>query len=739
MTTRMRVYILLGVILVLLFFQLMYWHIPVLGWFLFGLYLWGTGLLWRSFYLHLYQMAPRSLVSRVFGPLTSWFTILSFGAVCVVWYTLTPFLNWLCLLLGAIVSVSVSYIAKGKRLKKDTHALTLRTSWKLFPCKPMLAIAFLLVGILFFVIVSRSSSSDILFSPWQSLDLLLLPAFFLLTLALGVLVFSKIKVTGLLFLIVTHSLLLHLYLPASHEQPWGGDVWRHVAAESQLVEGEVIPPVLFGDEVKKREILGLQIPEALVIPHKYIYGQFWAGAVIISQLTAIDLVSFNIWYLPLLWGVTFPILLFYLGKTLFHSIHKGMVLSFLGSVPFTFQALGSFTLPNSLGFLLFLFVLSLWFRFLREGRSHQATVPMFFALFSVFGYLLYAMILWAVICASLLFRYLDSLKVRLVSLVGKTVACTCAVLFFPVIDALVGGSVLQERFPIIQTGKQMFGELSGWYMARAIRPYDTAVGNIFYNHTPSYSFVSSVFTDMRWHVFVFVIILILLACAGFYTLLLSKSTSQHMLAFLGLLVIGGYLVGWYVFVGDRLFVRRLDPVVALCILLYAIIGTEYLVDFFRLRYQVRKKAVRVIGIVSLVLISWSATTVYASGPDMRVLASGEVEAARHVVLQGTRYEQMCIIADAWVLLAIEGLSNGSVVAGGFPVDGNFSQTERALVYKEMQITPRESILEYAKRITGASNCSLLLHQDKLSDEMIALITEVMQVTPIQVGTMIIWL
>lgn len=738
MSARAKIYFILGIDLAALFFQILYWKHPFVGWFSFGIFLWTTGVLWRSFFSRVYKIAPTSLVARILGPFTSWIFVTFFGAVAVVWYTTTPLLTWIALFLSAAVAVTASYIEKGKRFKRDIDAPSLRSSFKVFSCHPTLCISFFIIAGLLALALISSTGSGVQFSPWQSLHSFVLPLTFLLTLVIGLLLFAKSKPATVLGVLIVHSLLLHAYLPLSHQIPWGGDVWRHIAAESQLVAGEAILPVLIGEDAQYREMLGVLVPEALLIPHKYIYGQFWASAAIAAHVTQIDLFSFNIWYLPLLWGLVFPAVVFYFGQTVFGSIQKGLLLVYASSFPFIFQALGAFTLPTSLGFLVFIFILSLWLQMLRTGRVRQALLPIIFSTCFIFGYTMYTVLLWGVIAATFIFLFAKRIKHRLVTVSSKTFIYVSALLSFPLIDAYVGGSQLPVQLSFLEQAKRAVGELSGWYIARAIRPHDIASGNIFYNHVPELAYVDTIFTTMRWHLLIIIVLMGVFALIGFVLMIRSRSTVQHLLATLGFAVIGGYIIGWYVLVGDRLFVRRLDPVFALLVLTYAIIGLEWCIGHAAGQVRLKKRSKRVLAACCILLFSWGVTTTYALGPDTRVLSTNEVAGAEYLLQATDPESQACVIADTWMLLALEGLSHGKIVGGGFPIEANFAQAERSVIYAEMQINPRLAVLEFSQLITGAEHCAYAVPKEAISEELIALISELYIDPPKEIGDIIIW-
>ena len=116
----------------------------------------------------------------------------------------------------------------------------------------ILAVLYGVLWLAGFWLLVGSRSDAALFSPWQAIHPYFLPIFFGLTVLLGIMLFSRFRTSTLLFFIIAQSFLLHFYLPLSHELPWGGDVWRHVANEERLSQGEFIYPVAVGTNVETR-------------------------------------------------------------------------------------------------------------------------------------------------------------------------------------------------------------------------------------------------------------------------------------------------------------------------------------------------------------------------------------------------------------------------------------------------------------------------------------------------------
>ena len=163
-------------------------------------------------------------------------------AIGVVWYKITPFYLWTVFVGTALLFFSTARILRKKRRfvpKKSVYQK--RFSWMVcFNFSPFPIIAYILLWIIGLVLLCMSQTNTTLFSPWETIHHMFLPVMFLLFVLMGLCLFSKIKTSLVLIIIVAHSFLLHSYLPLTHELPWGGDVWRLTAVEQQLAAGNSI-------------------------------------------------------------------------------------------------------------------------------------------------------------------------------------------------------------------------------------------------------------------------------------------------------------------------------------------------------------------------------------------------------------------------------------------------------------------------------------------------------------------
>ncbi|MFA5813487.1 MAG: hypothetical protein WC862_03165 [Patescibacteria group bacterium] len=728
------IFIMLVVELFFLYFQINEWQRGWLGRGLFVLFILLAGYLWEKAFKKIFFINAKGFSLTVLGWFAS-FVLLGFvSSVFTVYYRLTPSMIWWSYFITAFLSVAVYLIAQKSKTGQVESLEHNGEGNVLFKTRFFLILLYAVLWVVGLYLLIISGSNETLWSPWQAIDKFYLPVFLFLTFLLGILLFSKFRTKGLLLIIILHSLLAHLYLPLSHELPWGGDVWRHLAVEKQLAAGEYRLPVLFGPEVAQRQILGVNVPEVFLIPHKYTYGNFWGTSVVLSETLRVDLLAVNKWLMPILWPLILPILLFYLGRILFQSPRRGLWFAGLSIIPFPLQALGGLTLPNSLGFLIFLMVLMLWLRYLQTGVKAQKWIAVGLGLLMGFGYALYFLLIWLTIISSWIVKKIFNLQSsavsiqysvvrpghRVFSIVLKTVVVFISILAIPAIEFISKISFVPRQLNLITNAKQLVGQFSGWFYASAIRPHNILSGNILFNHTPDYAFVSSLFTDWRWIVIPVMIIIWILVFVG---LARVKNLVWGTMALLFTAVFGGYAIGWFVLDGDRLFTRRLDAVLAFLILIFAIDGICYMLHvtcykrkIFNLQSSIFSSFKKSLILISILILSWFTTITYASGPDMRVVSVDEYSAAQYIWNnEDHNQKNYCVLGDTWVLLALEGVSGGKIVGGGFTIDYQFAQTERVDLLNKIINEPKINILETAHEQTGAEQCWFIYTKNYLDE------------------------
>lgn len=731
--------ILLVATLVLFYFNFLQWHYSWLGFVLFGGYFYLAGFYWKDILRRLFGYDRRTKMLTVF----SWFSIfLLLGFFCgvfLVFYRLTDIMIFLAYVLTVLATIIIWLLVGKKRYKieelepvfEDKTGLVFKMNFWL----PILYFGLWLVALF---ILWRTSGTEVYFSPWQVISKYFLPIFFTLTFLSGIFLLAKCKTKLVLFIFVLQAILLHSYLPFSHHLPWGGDVWRHIAVEDRLLSGGQVLPVLFGDDAKWLEKAGVDIPEVLVSPYQYSYSQLWGSSVLLAKTFSVDLLLINKWLMPILWSVVATFVLFRIGWLLFGSPRQGLWLAWLSFVPFSFQALGSLTLPVSLGYLTFLFVFMLWLEYLNSGYKKQRRLVYLFGVMMIFGYILHFILLWLIILSSKLFKIVAKKVFGWGRVLGRIIFCIIGILFIPILEILFKFSYWSEKINWLDSVKQFIGQISGWFYMSLIRPHDILSGNIIFNHTPDYAFVSNVFTEYRSLVMVFMILFIFSVGFFIFKNLFKNNYNLNLLltSWLGLVLSSGYFIGWFVLAGDRSVTRRLDLGLAFIF----IISLVYLLFYIFSKINLHNTWGKIILVIFLLSISWFGTMTYASGPDIRVVGNDEYEVAEYIWdkdLVNTD-DKYCVLADTWVLLPLESFSQGKIVGGGFPIDYQFGQTDKTELLNKFLINPEKTDLDKALNLTGASKCWYLEKLENLKEGNIDKLTEIFASEPTEVAGFAVW-
>ncbi|KKQ27294.1 MAG: hypothetical protein US42_C0011G0032 [Candidatus Magasanikbacteria bacterium GW2011_GWC2_37_14] len=744
------------VTLFLLYFQLLFWHNLFVGLLSVICYLFIVVPYWQTIWRRVLAINNTQILNKVFSLFTVFNLLAIFSAIFIIYYTLTSFLIWLCFILTAIVSL-LFYNLNKKKIKEPENSFESENEEIILFGKPFwFLILYLVVFIGALFVLHSKQASGVLLSPWQEISVYFLPLFFVSLILSGIFLFSKFSLRTILWILVFQSFLLHVYLPMSHLNPWGGDVWRHVAVENKIINGGLELPVLVGESAKWREVVGVDLPEAFLIPHKYSYGYLWGTTVLLSETLSISVLNINLWLMPILWSLFTPFLFYRLGSLIFNSRRKGLWLVWLSFLPFPLQAMASFTLPVSLGFLGFLFVLILWLQYWRDHYRSQKRLAMFLSVLMIFNYSLYFILTWIFVLFGFIVNYLkhnqeNSLKNK----ISWTVLIFASIFIIPIIELVSKISFTPENFNLWQNFKQLLGQFSGWFTASAVRPHDILSGNLIFNHTPDYAFVGNIFNVWRWWLIPAMIILWLFVGGGIYKIFKNVESKIQTIGLLFSTVFGGYLIGWFVLDGDRLFTRRLDMVLSLLLIIFVIQGIIFLIEKIS-KYSILniKYFKKIILIIFVIIFSWFVTFTYASGPDSRVVSKDELAVANYLwndetkthpassagrpnpPLVGEGNMEHCILADTWVLLPLEAVSAKQIVGGGFPIDAQFGQPELTIMYNEMLNNPRESILKLAHEKTRSENCWFVSGQ--MTEDLRHKNGELFGSQPVEIGNLFVW-
>lgn len=530
-----------------------------------------------------------------------------------------------------------------------------------------------------FYLLAQSKTGAVIFSPWQTINPRYVWVFLLVTFLLGVLVlFSKISLKALLFFVILHSFLLHSYLPLTHDLFYGADGWRHMGAETRLMEGKglLIPAVVGEQSLIAKSNVGVLS-----------YANFWGTNVVLAKMLQIDLISLTKWFLPILWSIIFTILLYEIGLVFGWKSRNSLLLAWGGVLPFALQAGGSFSLPVNFGFLSFVLFFLLLLKNVRAPNGGQKNILLALGIGSVFGYLLFFILFWL------------SWGVMVVLKSGKKLliipSLILASLALPALELAAKFSVWNGGVSILAQIKQFFGNLSAVYLISGPRPHDIAGGNFLFNQIPGFAFTPNFLTQFRWWLPAFVLTALIIIVLGIKRNIKDLLYKSTLVMFVVLLT--SYFLSFYLLSGERLLSRRLDPVLAFLFLI---------LFFYGLNNFLNKK---VVAFVAVAILSLAITASYALGPDTSTVSSNQLAAARYVWYEASKVSPgektpYCVLADTYPLLALEAVSGKEIIGGGFPINSSFAQPERVEMYKQMSLRAGSSLFQKAVSLTKSDYC-----------------------------------
>ncbi len=524
----------------------------------------------------------------------------------------------------------------------------------------------------YFLFVAKSFDSVV--SPWQVINQNYIYFFFFATLILGILIlFSKLTSKTVLFLVVLHSLLLHSYLPLTHNYFYGADQWRHLGSERRIAnEQSFIEPKIIGGNQKPDYIGRLS------------YANFWGTSVVMSRVLNLDLIQIGKWMLPLTSAIILTILLFEIGFIIGWGKRHALLFAWLGSLPFALQAGGSFSLPVNWGFLIWLSLILLILKKMRDKQPHQNLIMIVLGVGSVFGYALFFILFW--------FSWAVAEVSRLYHKIYALLASIILVSFIPAIEFFLGYSKLGAVNWLGQI-KQMVGNFSGFYLAIGPRIHNIAGGNIIFNQIPRYAFMENLFTQSRGWLVIFM--MLFFATVIISLIIIWKFESRHLLwfAIICLTLLLAYLVVFYFIDGEHVLVRRLDAPLAFLLLV---------TFFYGLQLVIEKKKMR--EALTVLVLSVVMAASYSLGPDTKTVSKKEFDAMSYIWSEEKNEQSHCVLADTYPLLALEGISGKEIVGGAFPIDKYFAQPERVELAVGMNQVINVKLLDRVYELTGADHC-----------------------------------
>ncbi len=697
------------------------------------------GLLFLTFYLIINSFWLENFLSKIihleksisffFGFFFLIYLLGFGGAIFVAFYKITPSFVLLVLLIVSTFSFLLNQYAKkisDRSLKNsieenegvDFSFLKKFWFWFFFFFTYFFSLYFLLKG----------KTDKFILSPWQSVSPVFFYFFFILTFLLLITIFSRLKWKVVLWLIIIYSLLLHAYLPIVYQGKFGGDKWRHLAAERYLQEEKVISPALFGEkELTYRKIGPIKIPSVFVVGNKTSYSYQWALTSEISWLTSIDVFYLDLVLGFLLWSIFLPVFLFKIGQFFSQEKTFPLLLALIPNLFYHFQLYGSITVPVGLGFLCFLFVFIFWLYFLKERKKELLVFAIFLTLTMYLNYLLYFILLIEigilVLLLTKIFPKNEFLLEKIINFLKPAkrkksfILLLCLtilffILVFPLLDIFSGLTYFRNDLSLAKVAnsfgffiRKLFGFSASYLFSPLIKQ-----GNFIYLQTEKNLTSNTLLSLVFWPFFISLFIWLFVI----YGIKKAKSSLTspvvYLLSFLLLILLIDHFVGWYLMDGVRLFCKRSDLTIAF---LLAVLSAWGIFCFVKKPIKGLKKKAKIYAL-SLFLALGTISS-YASGPEIQRVTGDELKAAKYLWQEIQKKspperEHFCVLANTWPLLALEAESKRRIVTGGFPVYQEYAQPERVQLFKNMSSNPSLRYLKKSLEITQSPDCYFMTEE-----------------------------
>ena len=636
--------------------------------------------------------------------------LIGFGmAMPIVVYKVTP----VCLLIWLLfLTIGISFWAKTRKQEPEQISLEseIKTEEATVKLKKIVYFIWVIVFVFSLFLLFYARTGEYIRSPWTVIHPLYIYAWLGLIIFLGLLVFSKIRLKHFLLILILTSLLFHAYLLIPYQAGFGGDKWRHIGAEKMLMQGKVYEPVLFGENVSYAQLGPLKIPEVLVAGNKTSYANMWGLTIALSWLTGIDIFYLDLVLGFLLFSIFLPFLLLKFG--LFFSRKKEFLFLFI-LMPFCFypfQAYGSITVPMTFSFLLFLFSLIFINKYLtQKNHSPKLLLALIFLIpFLYFSYLVYLILFLQILVLAILIKNIKLNKKVFIPVL--IVFFLILLIFIPALETYNHYSWLKTETPLKEQAGEMIKEFPvSLLFSKAIFPriYGLEQDNWLYATINRDLSRSALFDVLPW-VFILTPLVWLLVIFGFIQFRKLRDSNLGMLFGLMLVVVLiNQMISSYFMEGNHLLSKRLVVFTSFLFFMPLAWGVYVLIE--KVSNIFSKKGLIISCLIFIGLVS---TTVYASGPKFQVVTNDEHKAAQYLwqKLEENPKDNYCVLANTWPLLALEGMSGGEIITGGFPYYYEYRQPERVQLFENMNKSPSIRYLEKSLEITQAKQCYFMTEE-----------------------------
>lgn len=632
-----------------------------------------------------------------------------FAGIPLVFYRYTP-LVFSCFaalpLFMGMIQPNVYHPGDTDRASEDEKAPLFH-----IPLKKCIITTLITTGVTIAFFIAARTGEHII-TPWQVVHPFALWAVLLLTAIVLVSIFSQASWKMVLFMIIVHSCIVHLYLPIVYDGGFGGDRWRHIASERYLLTGKIYEPGLIGDTtVPMKKIAGITVPEVFIAGNKTSYAPQWALTIFTHAMTGVSLEDVDQWLVPLLWFWFVPMMLYALGLMLFTNKQWALLCAFIPSIFFPYQVYGSITIAVGIGQMIFLFILYSIMHFIRTHRISSIIIAGGVTLLQYASYIipLFVGIISMVLAGCV--RWWKNTRHTVPIFVCIVVCLLFFIFLIPLSEHFFGLSKFQlEKFypqTFISSLADAFGRLTNIVGYNHYGSY-IGEGNFLYEASRLPKSTVSLLRWPYWPV-IFSVIVYGIAIVGWVAAIRKKSSYEwKFIALLCSVLAGSYFISWFLMDGYHTLARRLDLTLALLIGFLFLYGFQECMSI--LTHRSKEGGILTVRNMSIIFIAgmtFATVSTYASGPILDRVTRNELSAAQYVwehTQTSSEKFSPCVLGNTWPLLAVESVSGREIIGGGFPVYTEYAQPERVKLFEKMSQHPQKDLLDKALAVTEAQKC-----------------------------------
>ena len=667
------------------------------------------------------------------------------GGLFVVLFEFTETIAFLSLVL---VSLVVAFVAS--RSSSATNREGARTTAAVLSPEPRRQVALIILYSSFlalwtlgiYLLIQAQTVTPSLI--WREIPLVYLVVYSALTATTLIIIHAERNTQRALGFVVLHAALLFLYIAIVVGTQYGSDPWVRLGDEMAILQ--------------RGEYLGFTIFEALspgsgAAVERYILevsrGAFYALVTGLSRFLGIDVITVNKWLAPAVSILILPATLFLLGKLIWKNDRYALYFSFLPSIFFYVIVRGAYSLPAGLGFAMFPLVFLFWALFV----VNQSRASLFWALglTALFFFFHSASFVVAIQigAASLIYVAIRRIWAKpspRTTLLAVVLPILALVWVVPLLDTLERTTVDPA---ILSSVPGALTALGTWIVdmlgITGMSASQNTFVNVYTGHLGTFSLPQARIV-VHWLAWAFAVLGVVAARK------LKSQVWVPIFAVLLVLLLQNAIV-WYMMDGLHPIGRHMDPYLDLFKLPFVALG---IVEGLRLSKQVLKAPFVALGIIEGLRLSRQVIRPRLSSPISRAIPNGMafvavfgvvtlmsassysvdpggtwvsanlVEAMDHIASNFD--EEYCVLAPAFHLEVLVGLTAGEVVGGGFeilrvPIGYYF---EGAPLLNAMIANPSRETMEEAMTLTDSTLCFFLVLPQYNSQDLIQASTQLFE-------------